>query len=78
MTGESRESLGAAPHSKYQHVYPVVRWDSHVTGIETQITVTKVFRSEPPAREEAERLNSLNHEKGCIYFVTLSRLVEDS
>jgi hypothetical protein len=57
-------------------VYAVVRWDFGDGEPEHQISVTKVFRSERNARDEADRLNVLNAAKQCRYFVVVSRLVE--
>jgi hypothetical protein len=44
---------------------------------ENRISVPKVFRTEDAARHEAERLNTVNHDKGCRYFVVVSRLSND-
>ncbi len=37
-------------------------------------TITKVLWSQDAAQREVQRLNSLNAEKGCRYFMQLTRV----
>jgi len=62
------------PHSHYEHVFAVVRFDDYLSGIEDAITITKVLRKKEDARREAERLNRLNASKGSRYFWKLTRI----
>jgi hypothetical protein len=67
-----------SPNSKFDHVYVVIRLDEPAHGIPFgigQITLTKVFFSKEKAIQEVERLNSINSDKFCKYFVQISRLV---
>ncbi len=64
------------PHSKYRHVYAIVRRDPEMLQPEHQVSVPKVFLSEEAAEREAERLNTLNGSKGACYMVYISHLVE--
>ena len=68
------------PHSKYQHVYPIVRIDTPIdqTDPTSRITVVKVLTSQVAAEAEVSRLNQVNAEKSCIYFCCTSRLIEQS
>ena len=65
------------PHSKFRHLYAVVRVDipfSHEHP-EDSISVVKVFHSEASAEREMDRLNKVNSQKGCRYLVKVTRLV---
>lgn len=62
-------------HSRYPHVYAVVRWDDGLGEPEDHVSITKVFWSKTRADAEAHRLRELNSSKGCRYFVVLTRLV---
>ena len=66
------------PHSKYPHVYPIVRLDPPVDEIEPQnrITVVKVLTSQAGAETEVSRLNQVNADKSCTYFYCTSKLIE--
>jgi len=66
------------PHSKYQHVYPIVRIDTPLqqSAPEDKITVVKVLTSQGAAEAEVSRLNQINVEKSCTYFYCTSRLIE--
>jgi hypothetical protein len=64
------------PHSKYPHVFAVVRWDGDRSDPENAITVTKVMTDERAARIEVNRLQAVNAAKGSQYFVQTTRLVE--
>lgn len=65
-----------SPHSKYPHVYAVLRFDLYMSG-ENSATVVKVIPSQAPAEEEAARLNNVNKGKQCIYTVQTTRFVEN-
>jgi len=66
--------MGETPHSKYQHVYAVVRLDLDMSR-ENSFTVVKVLTSKESADQEVSRLNHLNGEKGARYEVQTTRLV---
>jgi hypothetical protein len=59
------------PHSKYPHVYAIVRFD-----LEESATVVKVLPSQTMAEQEVARLREVNEAKPCIYTVQLTRFVE--
>ena len=65
------------PHSKFQHVYAVVRVDLPVSpeSPENSIAVVKVFSAKIQADEERMRLGQANEDKGCRYHVQITRLV---
>jgi hypothetical protein len=63
-------------HSKYLHVYAIVRFDLSMSG-ENAATVVKVIPSREFAEIEASRLNEVNKGKGCIYKVQTTRFVEE-
>lgn len=67
-----------SPHSKYQHVYPIVRIDTALDqgDPESKITVVKVLTSQVAAEAEVSRLNQINAGKSCTYFYCTSRLIE--
>lgn len=64
------------PHSKYAHVYAIVRVDNSdpITSPEDVVTVQKVVWDKSTAENEVERLNRLNAGKGCVYFYQVTRL----
>ena len=66
------------PHSKYPHVYPIVRIDTPIdqTDPAQKITVVKVLTSQPDAEAEVSRLSQVNADKSCLYFYCTSRLIE--
>jgi hypothetical protein len=66
------------PHSKFRHVYAVVRIDTPVDNAnpENSVSVVKVLAPERDANQEATRLNELNGKKGCVYVVFTSRMVD--
>ena len=76
--GILREVVMNQPHSKYAHLYVVLRLDPDMIEPEHQIAVTKVFRSELDANEEVERLNALNGGKGARYLMRVGRLIESA
>jgi len=66
------------PHSKYQHVYAIVRFDSYATDLENTATVVKVMASRAEAEKEASRLREVNKGKRCAYRVQTTRFVDAS
>lgn len=66
------------PHSKYPHVYPVVRIDTPIDPANPtqQVTVVKVLTSQSDAEAEVARLGQVNADKNCLYFFCTSRLIE--
>jgi hypothetical protein len=67
------------PHSKYPHVYPIVRIDTPIGESDptNKITVVKVLTSQGAADAEVSRLNQINTGKSCKYFWCTSRLIEE-
>jgi hypothetical protein len=67
-----------APHSKFQHVYAIVRFDFPLNSEqpETTVSVIKVFTSQDTAEQEATRLNSINASKNCAYKTFVTRFVQ--
>ena len=65
------------PHSKYPHVYAILRFDFPVskTDPENTATVVKVFSSKVLAEQEASRLREVNRAKRCVYVVQGTRFV---
>jgi len=59
-------------HSKYPHVYAIVRFDLNQSGEHSAIVV-KVIPSEALAEKEAARLNKVNKGKQCLYKVQTTR-----
>ncbi len=64
-------------HSKFRHLYAVLRIDLPVNADspENSIAVVKVFSSKFAAEQEVSRLNKLNSGKGCRYVLNITRLV---
>jgi hypothetical protein len=65
----------------YRQVYAILRYDEFQDSsiaIENRVTVTRVTFEEATARAEVQRLNSLNAQKGCKYFMQATRLLEGS
>ena len=64
-------------HSKYRHVYAVVRIDFPVNVEEPShsFSVVKVFGSKETAEHESERLNFVNADKRCAYHVYVTRMI---
>jgi hypothetical protein len=67
-----------SPHSKYPHVYPIVRIDLPLdqTNPTNRVTVVKVLTSQVAAEAEVSRLSQINSGKSCMYFYSTSRLIE--
>jgi hypothetical protein len=65
------------PHSKYPHVYPIVRVDTPIDQSDPtqKITVVKVLISQSEAEAEVSRLSQVNANKSCLYFYCTSRLI---
>lgn len=63
------------PHSRFPHVYAIVRIDLPVnrTNPENNISVVKVFSSQADAEAESRRLNEINKEKECTYVLYTTR-----
>jgi hypothetical protein len=76
MTGENMGTTDK-PHSRYEHVYAIVRADLPLDqGVpENSISVVKVMCSRQMADQEAVRLNDVNKEKACRYFVNTTHFV---
>ena len=70
--------MSETPHSRFLHVYAIVRFDFPLdTSYPTNTaTVVKVFVSKQAADQEASRLNQLNADKHCHYEVFTTRLVD--
>jgi hypothetical protein len=68
------------PHSKFIHVYPIVRVDNPFDQNypTNTVAVVKVLMSQTDAESEMSRLNQLNANKGCVYFYCKSRLIDAS
>ena len=66
------------PHSRFRHAYAIVRIDPPVSETDpgNNISVVKVLISETDAEKELARLNHINANKGCVYLLTPTRLVE--
>jgi len=62
------------PHSKFAHVYAIVRIDSDMS-LENCATVVKVLPTRAQAEPEAARLREVNKGKKCIYSVQTTRIV---
>lgn len=62
------------PHSKYPHVYAIVRLDVGM-NLENCATVVKILPTADQAETEAARLREVNKGKNCIYSVQTTRLV---
>jgi hypothetical protein len=66
------------PHSKFPHVYAVVRidipLDQSYPG--NNVSVLKVARSKAAAEAEVSRLNQINADKRCTYICCISRLID--
>jgi hypothetical protein len=63
------------PHSKYRHVYVIVRveLDFDREHPDNSVSVTRVFDKEEDAASEIVRMNKLNGSKGYRYLVCVGR-----
>ena len=68
------------PHSKFKHVYPIVRIDTPFNEADPTNTdmLVKVLTSQTDAEKEVSRLNKINADKSCVYFYCTSRLIEQN
>jgi hypothetical protein len=66
------------PHSKFAHVYAVIRVDLPFDGNHpgNSIAVVKVAKSKVTAEGEVSRLNRINADKNCVYICCISRLID--
>jgi hypothetical protein len=65
-------------HSKLIHVFAIIRVEtSGDYSWQNRVTVTKIMKDEEMAKQEVERLNKLNAEKGCLYFLQITRMEPD-
>jgi hypothetical protein len=67
------------PNRKYGHVYAIVRYETDAdlsTPIDLRVTVKKIVTDPQYGEAEVERLNELNKDKGCHYFMQVTRLEE--
>ena len=65
------------PHSKFQHVYAVLRIDFPVDqeNPENSIAIVKVLCSRTLAEQKVSRLSETNKAKACRYVMHVTRLV---
>jgi len=63
------------PHSKWRHVYALVRFDYPVDSEnpENSVAIVEVLTSKAAAEQEAGRLKRIND--GCDYAVYTTRLI---
>ena len=68
------------PHSKYPHVYVIIRFAMDVppTRIEHSATVAKIVSSLEFAEKEAARFREINKAKNCSDVVQTTRFVGTS
>ena len=65
------------PNAKFEHVFAVVRIDTDLLSgqsLDNAFTIVKALRKREDADREVERLNDVNADKSCNYFVQLCRL----
>ena len=64
-------------HSRYPHVYAIVRIDAPVdeANPENSVAVVKVLDSKQSAEKETARLNKINAGKNCVYSMCVTRMV---
>jgi hypothetical protein len=69
------------PSPRYDHVYAILRYETTAgpdVPIEVKVTVKKIVTDPQVAKEEVERLNHLNRDKGCYYFSQVTRIEKGS
>jgi hypothetical protein len=68
------------PHSKYQHLFAVLRYDLPIDGTNWQraVSVVKAFTNRDDADAEVQRLCLVNDASKSIYEVQTTRLVNGS
>jgi hypothetical protein len=64
-------------HKERKEVWVVVRYDEYVDDPEAAFTVKEIVRDRELAEAEVARLNKVNADKRCRYWVTLGRLFPD-
>jgi hypothetical protein len=66
-----------SPHSRYPHVFAVVRFDLpfDAQNVCDSVSVVKVFAQIEQAETEATRLRAINDETKCVYRVQTTRFV---
>ena len=57
-----------------EQVFAVIRIDQDVESPQDMVTVKEIVRGQDLAVAEAERLNKLNEDKRCFYFIQATRL----
>jgi hypothetical protein len=69
---------GDNPHSKFPHVYAVVRLDLPFDEScpSNSVSVVKVARAKEAAETEVSRLNRINADRNCTYVCCTSRLID--
>ncbi len=62
-----------------RQVFVILRADAYEENesVVEHVTVKKVVADEERARQEVERLNAINAEKGCRYYIEVARLDEE-
>jgi hypothetical protein len=66
-----------SPHSKFQHLYVIVRLHFPVdVEYPTNSVAVKTYSSKEAAERESTRLNQLNEDKGVRYDVYITRFIE--
>jgi hypothetical protein len=65
-------------HSKFPHVYAVVRIDIPFNQGDpgNSLSVVKVASSKAVAEAEVSRLSQINADKSCVYICCVSRLID--
>lgn len=68
-----------SPHSRYPHVFAVVRFDLPINAVNIldSVSVVKVFTDAEPAESGAARLTRINDESKCIYQVQTTRFIAE-
>jgi hypothetical protein len=56
------------------HIFVVLRRDDYIADPIEAVTATKAYLSLREANAEVDRLNRLNADKNCLYFVLVARL----
>ena len=64
-------------HQLREQVFAVIRIDRYAEAPELMVTVKEIVRSQALADAEARRLNDLNSDKACFYFVQATRLYRE-
>jgi hypothetical protein len=63
-----------------EQVFVILRADAYEEGesVVEHVSVKKVVLEEGRAKEEVDRLNTLNSEKGCRYYFEVARMDRNS